>query len=183
MPFRTVDESRTEITELMVPSYANFGGKVHGGYVLSVMDKIAYACASRHAREYCVTASVDTVDFRYPIEVGTMLRMFASVNYVGNSSMEIGIRTETHDIRSGETHHTNTSYFTMVAIGQDGKSTAVPGLILQSHEDVRRFLEGMARRKMKRQYSQARSDLKTTVDIEEALKQLKGEKCEVSFRN
>ena len=63
--------------------------------------------------------------------------------------MEIGIRTETHDIRSGETHHTNTSYFTMVAIGEDGKSTAVPGLILQTHEDVRRFLEGMARRKMK----------------------------------
>ncbi|MEO0468043.1 MAG: acyl-CoA thioesterase [Bacteroidota bacterium] len=181
MPFRTIDESRTEITELMVPSYANFGGKVHGGYVLSVMDKIAYACATRHAREYCVTASVDTVDFRYPIEVGTMLRMLASVNYVGNSSMEIGIRTETHDIRSSETHHTNTSYFTMVAIGEDGKSKSVPGLILQSHDDVRRFLEGMARRKMKRQYSRARSDLKTTVDIEEALKQLAGEKCEIKL--
>lgn len=177
--YRPVKESRMEISELMIPSYANFGGKVHGGFILSLMDKIAYACATRHARNYCVTASVDTVDFRHAIEVGSLVRMYSSVNYVGNSSMEIGIRTESQNIRTGESIHTNTSYFTMVAIGEDGKSTQVPGLVLETREDVRRFLEGRERRRLKREYNQARTQLKSGFDIIRALEELQKERCHV----
>ncbi|MCI4667182.1 MAG: acyl-CoA thioesterase [Bacteroidia bacterium] len=181
--FRPVHESRIEISELMIPSYANFGGKVHGGYILSLMDKIAYACATRHARNYCVTASVDTVDFRHPIEVGSLVRMYASVNYVGNTSMEVGIRTESHNIRTGEFTHTNTSYFTMVAIGENGKKTLVPGLILEEKNDVRRFLEGRERKRLKREYGRARANLKSDFQIELAIKELQNERCEVAWNH
>src|SRR6266496_6185007 len=89
--YRPVQFSQTVITELMIPAYANFGGKIHGGILLSLMDKVAYACASKHAGTYCVTVSVENVDFLQPVEVGEMVSMSASVNYVGNSSMVIGI--------------------------------------------------------------------------------------------
>ncbi len=179
--FRPVSYAQTVITELMIPSYANFGGKVHGGVILSLMDKVAYVCATRHAGSYCVTASVDTVDFRHPVEVGEMLHLYASVNYVGRSSMEVGIRTESHQIRTGQTRHTNTSYFTMVAMTDEGKPRQVPGLTLENREQVRRFLEGMARRRMKREYSQARGNLDTLRDIRQALDVLGQERCQVAW--
>ncbi|MEM6347935.1 MAG: acyl-CoA thioesterase [Bacteroidota bacterium] len=180
--YRPVADSKMEITELMVPAYANFGGKVHGGHILSLMNKIAYACASRHAHQYCITASVDTVDFKDPIEVGHLVRMYASVNFVANTSMEVGIRTESHNIQSGETKHTNTSYFTMVAMGEDGKPIPAPGLIINTRSELRRFLEGRARRTLKREYSLARTQLKTSFQIEEALKTLENAKCQVNWR-
>lgn len=181
--YRPVSESKTQLTELMIPSYANFGGKVHGGYILSLMDKIAYACATRHARMYCVTASVDTVDFRSAVEVGNMVHMYASVNYVGNSSMEIGIRTESHHIRSGEIRHTNTSYFTMVGIGEDGKPSPVPGLLLESEKDVRRFLEAMKRRGLAKEYRKASIGLKSSMQIEHELALLDAQKCKVEWNS
>src|SRR6476620_10665024 len=112
---KPVSYSRTTLTELMIPSYANFGGKIHGGILLSLMDKVAYACASKHAGNYCVTVSVDNVEFLQPVDVGEMVSMFASVNYVGNSSMIVGIKVISEDFRNGSVKHTNTSYFTMVA--------------------------------------------------------------------
>ncbi|MEM7367549.1 MAG: acyl-CoA thioesterase [Bacteroidota bacterium] len=180
--YRAVSESRTQLTELMIPTYANFGGKVHGGLILSLMDKIAYACATRHARMYCVTASVDTVDFRSAVEVGNMLHMYASVNYVGNSSMEVGIRTESHDIRSGESRHTNTSYFTMVGMGEDGKAAPVPGLLLESEEDIRRFLEAMQRRGLAKRYRKASNEIKSSVEIESERALLDQQKCKVNWQ-
>src|SRR6056297_1131801 len=113
--YKTVAESHVTISELMLPSHSNFNGKIHGGYVLSLLDQIAFACASKHSEVYCVTASVDTVDFLKPIEVGELATMKASVNYVGNSSMQIGIRVEAENIRTGAIKHCNSSYFTMVA--------------------------------------------------------------------
>lgn len=183
LDYRPVADSQMQITELMVPAYANFGGKVHGGLILSLMDKVAYACASRHASQYVITASVDTVDFKEPIEVGSLVRMYASVNYIGNTSMEVGIRTEAHHIQSGETRHTNTSYFTMVAMGEDGKPVPAPGLILNTRSELRRFLEGRARRKLKREYGLARTQLKTSFQVEEALKTLANEKCDVRWQS
>ena len=97
-----VDNSRITISELMVPAHTNFSGKVHGGYILSLMDQIAFACASKHSKTYCVTASVDTVDFLNPIEVGELVTMKASVNYVGRTSMVVGIRVESENIQTGE---------------------------------------------------------------------------------
>src|SRR6187431_1701044 len=111
--FKTVDASKITISELMLPSHTNFSGKIHGGYILSLLDQIAFACASKFSGHYCVTASVDTVDFLNPIEVGELVTMKASVNYVGRSSMIIGIRVEAENIRTGATKHCNSSYFTM----------------------------------------------------------------------
>ncbi|SFG16106.1 MULTISPECIES: acyl-CoA thioesterase [Salegentibacter] len=147
--FKHVKDSQVDISELMLPSHSNFNGKIHGGYVLSLMDRIAFACASKHSGAYCVTASVDTVDFLKPIEIGELVTMKASVNYVGNSSMVIGIRVEAENIRTGEIKHCNSSYFTMVAKAEDGKSLQVPGLILSNEHDIRRFAKSIKRNKMK----------------------------------
>lgn len=111
IPYRTVESSRTSLTELMVPSYANFGGKIHGGLILSLLDKIAYTCASKQFSGYCVTVSCDGVEFHSPIEIGELVTMHASVNYVGNSSMVIGIKVIAENFRKGTVKHTNTSFF------------------------------------------------------------------------
>jgi len=137
--FKTVDASKITISELMLPSHTNFSGKIHGGYILSLLDQIAFACASKFSGHYCVTASVDTVDFLNPIEVGELVTMKASVNYVGRSSMIIGIRVEAENIQTGVIKHCNSSYFTMVAKDEQSKNIAVPGLILSNEEEIRRF--------------------------------------------
>ena len=137
--FKTVASSNIRISELMLPSHTNFSGKIHGGYILSLLDQIAFACASKFSGNYCVTASVDTVNFLKPIEVGELVTMKASVNYVGNSSMIIGIRVEAENIQTGKIKHCNSSYFTMVAKDKEGKSMLVPGLILSNLNEVRRF--------------------------------------------
>ena len=137
--FKPVKASKITISELMLPSHTNFSGKIHGGYILSLLDQIAFACASKFSGYYCVTASVDTVDFLNPIEVGELVTMKASVNYVGNSSMIIGIRVEAENIQTGIIKHCNSSYFTMVAKDKTGNNVKVPGLILSNMTDVRRF--------------------------------------------
>src|ERR1043165_8470507 len=99
--YRQVSYSRTTLTELMIPAYANFGGKIHGGILLSLMDKVAYACASKTAGNCCVTVSVENVDFLEPVEVGEMVSMFASVNHVGKTSMVIGIKVIAENFKTG----------------------------------------------------------------------------------
>ena len=130
--FKTVEESMVIMTQLMLPSHSNFSGNVHGGYVLNLMDQIAFACASKHSNAYCVTASVNKVDFLNPIEVGELLTLKASVIYTGRTSMVVGLRVESENFRVGTVKHCNSSYFTMVAKGDDGKTTPVPGLILKT---------------------------------------------------
>jgi len=151
--FKKVTESHVTISELMLPSHTNFGGKIHGGYILSLMDQIAFACASKHSSNYCVTAAVDTVNFLKPIEIGELVTMKASVNYVGNTSMIIGIRVEAENIHTGEKKHCNSSYFTMVAKNDSGKSVHVPGLILDTKTDIRRFVKSIRRLQMKKNRS------------------------------
>lgn len=148
--FKTVADSQVDLSVLMQPSHSNFGGKIHGGYILSLMDQIAFACASKHSGAYCVTASVDTVDFLAPIEIGELVTMKASINYVGRSSMVVGIRVESENIQSGFVKHCNSSYFTMVAKNAEGDTVSVPGLILKTDEDVRRFLRSVRRREVTR---------------------------------
>lgn len=145
----TVAYSRSVITELMVPAYANFGGKIHGGTLLSLMDKIAYVCASKHAGNYCVTVSVDTVQFLQPAEVGEVVSLMGSVNYVGNSSLVVGIKVIAENVQTGVTKHTNTCYFTMVAKDPDGNLATVPPLILESDDDIRRFTSALLRKRLR----------------------------------
>ncbi|MEO1580571.1 MAG: acyl-CoA thioesterase [Pseudomonadota bacterium] len=146
-----VSFSSTTITELMVPAHTNFGGKVHGGYVLSLMDKVAYTCASRHAGTYCVTVSVDTVNFLQPVDVGELLVFQASVNFVGGSSIVVGMRVTSENVQTRVTRHTNTSYFTMVAKGEDDRLVKVPPLILETQDDVRRYAAALKRRELRQQ--------------------------------
>ena len=143
--FKKIKDSQITITELMLPAYSNFSGKIHGGHILNLMDQIAFACASRHSRNYCVTASVNKVDFLNPIDVGELVTLKASVNYTGSTSMVIGVRVESENIQTGEIKHCNSSYFTMVAKGEGGQNVKVPGIILNSKEAVRRFARSIAR--------------------------------------
>ena len=179
---KPVSHSQTTITELMIPSYANFGGKIHGGILLSLMDKVAYACASKHAGTYCVTVSVDKVEFLHPVEVGELVAMHASVNYVGRTSLIVGIRVEAQNIKSGLVKHTNSSYFTMVAKGEDDKPTLVPDLILESREQVKRFIECMRMKEIKQSVKDQMDDARSHIEVNDAERILKNERCIILYR-
>ena len=178
---RPVRYSQTTITELMIPSYANFGGKIHGGILLSLMDKVAYAAASKHAGTYCVTVSVDKVEFLQPVEVGELVSMHASVNYVGRTSLVVGMRVESQNIKTGAVKHTNSSFFTMVAKDDDNKPMMVPQLILESKEDVKRFIEALRVKEIKTVMREQMDDAKSHIEVERAHEILKGERCKIVF--
>lgn len=163
----------------MIPSYSNFGGKIHGGVILSLMDKVAYVCAAKHADAYCVTAAIEGVNFLAPVEVGELVSLLASVNYVGKSSLVIGIKVISENIKTRVVKHTNTSYFTMVAFGDDNKTVEVPGLTLRSHDEARRFHNAILRRELKKNYKKEEALLMSVDTTEEYLDILKGERCKI----
>jgi uncharacterized protein (TIGR00369 family) len=179
--YRPVAHSRTTLTELMIPSYANFGGKIHGGILLSLMDKVAYTCAAKHAGNYCVTVTVDGVNFLQPVEVGELVSLMASVNYVGRTSLLVGIKVIAENIKTGTVKHTNTSYFTMVAKDEKGKPTPVPGLELQTKEEVRRFMEAMRRKEIKAQSADQFNMIKSRLAVDQELPNLEGERCRLAL--
>jgi uncharacterized protein (TIGR00369 family) len=180
MQGHTVSYSQTTLTELMIPAYANFGGKIHGGTLLSLMDKVAYVCASKHAGNYCVTVSVDNVNFLQPAEVGELVSMIASVNYVGSTSLVVGIRVIAENVQTGTVKHTNTSYFTMVAKGPDGAKALVPPLILEDPEEIRRFASALRRRRLRRYATERMEEFKGNFVVDDELRAfLAEERCEI----
>jgi acyl-CoA hydrolase len=179
---KPVRVSQTTITELMIPAYANFGGKIHGGTLLSLMDKVAYACASKHAETYCVTVSVDKVEFLQPVEVGELVSMMASVNYAGNTSLVVGIRVEAQNIKTGIIKHTNSSFFTMVAKDDNDKPTQVPKLILENEEEIKRFIEAMRMKEIKAKVRDEMDDAKSKIQVDNARSVLSGERCQIRIR-
>ena len=181
MSFKTVSESETTITELMIPSYANFGGKVHGGILLSLMDKVAYVCASKHSGGYCVTVAVENVEFLSPVEVGELVSMKASVNYVGNTTMIVGIRVESLQPKTGIVKHTNSSYFTMAAKDESNELTSVPGLNLQSKRELRRFCEGKLIRSFSKQKRELLKSDMIDVPLEGMIEMAAEENCTVNL--
>ncbi|HEX8022970.1 acyl-CoA thioesterase [Mucilaginibacter sp.] len=178
--YKSVAFSQATITELMIPSYSNFGGKIHGGILLSLMDKVAYVCAAKHAGNYCVTASIDTVDFLQPVEVGELVSLMASVNYVGNTSLVVGIRVISENIKNHSVKHTNTSYFTMVARDEHNKPAKVPGLVLENREQVRRFIEARRRKEIKQSYMKEVEQIQMPDNYEHCIALLQGERCLVA---
>ena len=144
--YKKIEDSQITLTELMLPSHSNFSGKIHGGYILNLMDQIAFACASKHSGNYCVTASVNKVDFLHPIEVGELVTLKASINYTGNTSMVVGVRVESENIQSGICTHCNSSYFTMIAKDKSGNNAPTPGIIINSEQKARRFLRSIETR-------------------------------------
>ena len=179
---RPVRYSQTTITELMIPAYANFGGKIHGGILLSLMDKVAYACSSKHAGTYCVTVSVDKVEFLQPVEVGDLVSMLSSVNYVGNTSLVVGIRVVAENVKKGIIKHTNSSFFTMVAKDDDDKPTTVPKLILENKEEVKRFIEAMKMKEIKSTVREQMDDAKSHIEVARAPELLKNERCLIQIK-
>ena len=157
---KKVSDSRTETIYLMMPQHANPAGKIYGGTILGMADAVAYMCAARHASPNVVTAGLDQVDFREPINIGEAVTFKAEVNYVGKTSMEIGIRIEAEDLKTGKRRHTNSCYFTMVALNEKGQPTAVPRLLTETPDEKRRFEEGRIRREHAKELSQKREALK-----------------------
>ena len=148
------------MTILMTPDMANFSGNVHGGTILKHLDQVAYACASRYAGHYVVTLSVDQVVFREPVHVGELVTFLASVNYTGRTSMEIGIKVVTEDIRKQLVRHTNSCYFTMVAVDENGKPTPIPQLQPQTLESKQRFEAARQRRLLREEMARRHDEIK-----------------------
>jgi acyl-CoA hydrolase len=144
---KTVRESRHETSELMMPEHANNMGHVFGGVILSMMDKTAAIAAFRHSRSPVVTASIDRVDFREPIHLGDLVVMQSSVNYVGRTSMEVGVRVEAEDLLTGRRRHTNSCYLTFVAVDRNGRPIEVPEVKPETEDEVRRFAAAEQRRR------------------------------------
>lgn len=143
---RTVKETQHETSQMMLPQHSNNLGLVFGGVVLAMMDTASAVSAIRHARSICVTASVDRVDFREPIHLGDLVIMKCSVNYVGRTSMEVGVRVEAEDLQTGNRRHTNSCYLTFVAIDRNGRPIEVPKLVPESEVEFRRYEAAKARR-------------------------------------
>jgi acyl-CoA hydrolase len=139
------------MTVLMTPDMANFSGNVHGGTILKFLDSVAYACASRYSGRYVVTLSVDEVMFLQPIHVGELVTFLASVNYTGNSSMEIGIRVNAENIQQRTVRHANSCYFTMVAVDEDRKPQRVPVLVPETDEQRARFRKAELRKRSRQE--------------------------------
>jgi acyl-CoA hydrolase len=137
------------MSEIMTPDKVNFHGNVHGGYILALLDRVSYACASRYAAKTIVTLSVDSVFFKEPIYVGDLVIFYARVNYVGNTSLEIGIRVVAENLLTRTVRHTNTCYFTMVAVDDEGKPTKVPALTVDTPDQQRRYEEAIQRRALR----------------------------------
>jgi uncharacterized protein (TIGR00369 family) len=138
------------MTVLMTPDMANFAGNVHGGTILKLLDQAAYACASRYAGRYVVTLSVDRVTFLQPIHVGELVTFLAAVNHTGTSSMEIGIKVVTENIRTQLVRHANSCFFTMVAVDDAGRPAAVPPRAPATPDEVRRIEAAEQRRRLRR---------------------------------
>ena len=182
MKGKTVKSSQTTITELMIPSYANFGGKVHGGILLGLMDKVAYVAASKHCGTYCVTVSVDGVEFKQPVEVGDLVSLAASVNFVGNSSMIVGIRVTSLKPKTGEEKHTNSCYFTMVAKDEAGNLVDVPPLILEEETEIRRFCDAKKLRQLRFKINDLLHKETKDLTIEEMSTMLAENRCEIELK-
>ena len=144
---KTVKECQITMAQSMMPQDANPYGNVHGGVIMKLIDSAAAVCAIRHCRKNAVTASIDRLDFKTPVYVGELVTLKASVNVVGRTSMEIGVRVEAENIRSGENRHAASAYLTFVCLGDNGRPEPIPDLILETPEEIRRNEEAQARRK------------------------------------
>jgi len=148
---KPVSASRLVLAQEMTPQDANPAGNVHGGNIMKLADSAAGVVAIRHSGRNCVTAAVDHFEFHAPVFVGNLVTLSASLNYVGRTSMEVGVRVEAEDPRTGKKTHTNSCYILMVAIDDNGRPVEVPRLILETEEDRRRNEKARQRALARRQ--------------------------------
>ncbi|MEF2143865.1 MAG: acyl-CoA thioesterase [Desulfovibrionaceae bacterium] len=146
---KNASETEIVMTHIALPEDANPAGNLHGGVILKHVDTAGGVVAMRHARANVVTASFERMDFLQPAYVGELMTFKASLNYVGRTSMEVGVRVEAENPITGHVRHTNSAYVTYVALDGNGKPKAVPGLVLDTEKARRRNLEAQNRRKMR----------------------------------
>jgi acyl-CoA hydrolase len=139
-------DSAITMAILMLPEDANPAGNVHGGVIMKHIDSAAGVVAVRHSSANVVTASIDRLDFHSPVYVGNLLTVKASINIVGSTSMEIGVRVEAEDLMTGKVRHTASAYLTFVALDENHRPKRVPGLMLEGQDEIRRNREARARR-------------------------------------
>ena len=142
-------EKSLHLTVLMTPDMANFAGKVHGGAILKLLDQVAYACAARYCNRYVVTSSLDQVTFREPIHVGELVSFRAHVNYVGKSSMEVGVKVIAENLHTRRKRHTNSCYFTMVAVDDEGRPVPVSPLELENEFEKKLYEAAVMRKELR----------------------------------
>ncbi len=148
-PAKCASDSQVTLSQQMMPSDANPLGNVHGGYIMKLVDEAGGLAAMRHARRPTVTVAMDSMSFLSPVSVGQLLTLRASVNWIGKSSIEVGIRVEAENPITGEITHTNSAFAVFVALDDHGKPCTVPPLILETDEDRRRYQEGQTRQELR----------------------------------
>lgn len=146
---KPVSASQVVMTQLVLPSHTNALDTIFGGVVMSWIDIAGAIAAQRHSNKNVVTASLDDLHFVAPVYKGWVVNLKARVNYVSRTSMEVGVRVDAEDPRTGETFHTATAYLTFVALGSNGKPIPVPGLLLESDDDKRRSEDAKRRRELR----------------------------------
>jgi uncharacterized protein (TIGR00369 family) len=148
---KSVRESTTVMTQLMYSQDANPAGNVHGGTIMKLIDTAAGVVAVRHCRTNVVTASIDRLDLLRPVYIGNLVTIKASLNMVGKTSMETGVRVDAEDLRTGETRKVAAAFLTFVALDRDGRPAQAPPLIMETEEDTRRNREAVTRRQARLQ--------------------------------
>ena len=146
MEGKRIQDTSVVIAQMMIPQDANPAGNIHGGVIMKLIDTAAGVAASRHARSHVVTASIDRLDFHCPVHIGDLVFFRASINMVGRTSMEVGVKVESENLLTGEVRHTSSAYLTYVALDANGRPHEVPPLILETVEDIRRNREAKTRR-------------------------------------
>ena len=147
MEGKRILESTIIMVQLMNPEDANPAGNVHGGAIMKLIDNAAGCAAARHARSNVVTASIDRLDFHNPVFVGDLVTLKASLNFVGKTSMELGVRVEAENLMTGQIRHTASAYLTFVALDSNGRPLPLSPLVLETDEEKRRNQEAKERRK------------------------------------
>ncbi|MBI5463725.1 MAG: acyl-CoA thioesterase [Ignavibacteriales bacterium] len=149
---KTVPQSHVEMTELVLPNDTNPLGNLLGGRLMHWIDIAAATAAARHTHRVCVTASVDELNFLYPIKLGEAVILHASVNRVFNTSLEIGVRVSKQNLLTGETRHTNTAYLTFVALDEAGKPVQTYPVAPRTKDERRRYRDAARRRQHRLQH-------------------------------
>ncbi len=158
-------EKSLTMTVLMTPDMANFSGHVHGGSLLKLLDQVAYACAAKYCKQYVVTAALDQVFFKQQVNVGELVTFYAHVNYVGRSSMEVGVKVVAENLRTHSKRHTTSCYFTMVAIDDEGKPVEAPQLNLETDIERQHYAEAELRKQLRQESLQ--KTRKLTIELSE----------------
>lgn len=147
---KKVSLSSVVLAQVAMPGDANPAGNIHGGTIMKLIDNAAGVAAMRHARGNIVTAAIDRLDFHFPVFIGNLITLKASINRVGKTSMEVGVRVEAENLRTGEVRHTASAYLTFVTLGTDGRPINMPELISETAEDKRRLAEATERYRQRR---------------------------------